>query len=130
MIEWRQTSLPAYKDVNDLLEIITDYFQVALHTISSACINGKLPDQYFDSRAKEWSFTTSAYMSLLNRIMTKDFDYVDDLAEELSQFYSDLIVGYNTAKKDSTAHDYFLCAMRMMEDLMDYIYCCTGLPID
>ena len=109
----------------------------SLAKINFNCQNGTLPCDYWDKRAKEWSYTVSAYMALVKQVLSKDFDYIDDLAEELSQFYSDLIRGYGEASKKtqegsntSAAREYFCCALRMMEDLMDYIYCVIGLPID
>lgn len=134
---YNNNTLPAYKDVDDLIEAITDYFHFSLSKINFSCQNGTLPCDYWDKRAKEWSYTVSAYMTLVKQVLSKDFDYIDDLAEELSQFYSDLIRGYGEASKKtqegsntSAAREYFCCALRMMEDLMDYIYCVVGLPID
>ena len=120
--------LPCYSDVNDLYEAITDYFDLALKNINESVIGGKLPNHYWDTRAREWSFCISAYMSVLKRMLSIDFDNVNDMGKELDTINYEFRCGKKESKPNTLASEYFTCAIAMMEDLLDYIYCVTGTP--
>lgn len=120
-------------DVNELLWCVIDYYGDSIRKINDNCYDGNGPDSYWDTTMMEWSFCVNAYMTLLKQITSTDYDYVNDLTKDLNRYYNDLIRGYGEAiRKDpkSTASEYFLCAIGMMEDLIDYIYCVIGLSID
>ena len=116
-------------EVDDLISTIVDYYGVTI--VKNRESYAMLRPDYWDSRQREQSYSDSAYMALLKMVCNGKWDYLEQLTEALSQFYSDMIIGYNRAcEQKGSSKNYFLMGMRMMEDLMDFIYATTGIIIE
>lgn len=116
----------------DLLDIIIAYYGYKIKEFEDEC--SKIPYNKWDGRHELCSTSLAVYMQLLKFLTSQDYDYLEDMADDIGYFYDQLIQGYLYTKQKGQegerAGRVFLIGIRMMQDLMDHIYYSIGLPID
>lgn len=116
----------------DLLDVITSYYGYKLKEFEIEC--ERTPYDKWDSRNVLCSYSITIFMELLRKLSSQDYDYIEDMADDIGMFYKSYMDGYLITKQRGDEakqlKTFFLVGIRMMQDLMDYIYMTIGLPID
>lgn len=118
-------------DAIDVVSVVIQYYGYRLRDFEAECLSKKGTD--WDEKQELCSTAISIFIQLLKQLTTKDYDYVEEVADDISEFYENLVNGYLLAKQRPDANEskkVFLIGIRMLRDIMDHIYRTVGLPID
>lgn len=114
----------------ELIGMIIDYHGAKIKEFRKEL--EEAPWDKWDDRNMMLAATESTYFTLIQELTNKDYDYIEEVADDISVFRDSLISGYFIARHNGAdeSRKVFVIGILMVKDLIRHLYETILLPID